>query len=299
MTKQKFATLFSACALFCLAAGRPAFSDDYMVTGLKGIDNQLYTLTFNPQPPPPNLSSLNLIGTDLTTGNTQTMSGFTLAEHYQSLAGFTALPGRTFASSSYYSGTVYLYLFGATVQTLKVSGLPTAGSYITALVGLKDGTLLALVNPRNGGNSGFFLETLNLQSAEATDTGFPFPSDRSFSGLTQCPDGTIYALASGSNYSKSLVQLDLNQQQVVEGPTLGQSGQRPISTRSLACSPQGDLLVEGVRNADANAGEGSFLPPDLFSVNKNSGELTTVSQPFNYAGGITFVPTRAGWKKPK
>jgi len=175
---------------------------------------------------------------------------------------------------------------------VRVSGLPTPRAYITSLVGLKNGTLLAIINPRNTGNNPFFLETINLQSGAATDIGFLFPSNRSFSGLTQCPDGSIYALASAPNYSKSLVRLDAEQWQVVDGPTLTQSGQPPINTLSLACSPQGTLFVEGVRNANANAGEGSFLPPDLFSVNKDSGELTTVRQPFNYAGGITFGGTK-------
>lgn len=293
ITKQKFATLFPGlvCALLCLATVRPAFSDDYVVTDPGGVDNKLYTLTFNPSRPP-NPSSLDLIGTDLTTGDTQRTSGFTLAERYQSLTGFTALPSGTFASSSFYGSTAYLYLFGATNQTLRVSGLPTQVAYITSLVGLQNGQLLAIINPRNRGNNPFSLETINLPSGAATDTGFPFPSNRSFSGLTQCPDGSIYALASTPNYSKSLVRLDLEQKQVVDGPTLTQSGQPPINTLSLACSPQGNLFVEGVRNANANSGEGSFLPPDLFSVNKDSGELTTVRQPFNYAGGITFVPTR-------
>ena len=88
------------------------------------------------------------------------------------------------------------------------------------------------------------------------------------------------------------MQLDLKHQQVVDGPTLAQTGQPPINTLSLACSQQGALFAEGVPNANANAGEGSFLPPALFGVNQDSGELTTVHQPFNYAGGITFVPTK-------
>ena len=152
---------------------------------------------------------------------------------------------------------------------------------------------MALVNSRNRGKSQFLLETIDRQSGTATDTGFPLPSDRAFTGLTQCPNGNIYALASAPNYSsysKSLVQLDLEHQQIIDGPTLAWPGQPPIDTLSLACSPQGALLVEGVPGADANAGEGSFLPPELFNVDKDSGELTTVRQPFNYAGGITFVP---------
>jgi len=296
MIKQKFVSLFPglACALLCLAA-LPAAADDYIADDPIGVDNQLYTLAFNQQ----SVSrpySLDIIGTDLSTGNTQRIPGFTLAERYQSLAGLTALPDGTFASSSDYGSTAYLYLFGATKRTLRISGLPTQSAYITALVGLNNGTLLASINPnRRNGFSPFSLETINLQSGAVTETGFPFPGNRSFSGLTQCPDGSIYALASAPNYSsysKSLVRLDLRQQQVVYGPTLIQSGQPPINPLSLACSPQGALFVEGVPNANANAGEGSFLPPALFGVNQDSGELATVHQPFNYAGGITFVPAK-------
>ena len=192
--------------------------------------------------------SIDITGTDLSTGDTQRTPGFTLAERYQSLAGFTALPGGIFASSSYYGSTAYLYLFGVTKQTLRISGLPAQTAYVTSLVGLADGTLMVLVNSKNGGNSQFFLETIDLQNGAATDTGFPLPSDRAFTGLTQCPNGNIYALASAlnySSYSKSLVQLDLEHQQVVYGPMLTQPGQPPVNTVSLACSPQGALFVEG------------------------------------------------------
>ena len=60
-----------------------------------------------------------------------------------------------------------------------------------------------------------------------------------------------------------------------------------VALHQIAVTP-----VEGVPNADANAGEGSFLPPVLFGINKDSGELTVVRQPFSYAGGITFVTTK-------
>ena len=295
MIKQKFATLFigKAFAILCLFATTPAVADDHTIADSAGVDNNLYTLNFN-QTPLPDPSSLDFIATDLTTGDTQTTFGFTLADRYQSLSGFTALPDGTFASSSSNlsgGGSAYLYLFGASVRTLTVSDLPTKAAYIVSLLGLKDGTLLALVNPKDGGNSPFLLEMIDLQSGAAIDTGFPFKSDRSFSGLTQCPDGTIYALASAPNYSKSLVRLDLEQQQLIDGPTLTQSGQRPLNIYSLACSSQGMLFAVGVRNADANAGEGSFLPTDLFNVDNNTGELTTVRQPFQIAGGIAFVPT--------
>ena len=296
MMKHKFATQFlgKACAILCLFATRPAIADEYTLANSTDVDNNLYTLKFN-QTLLPSPSSLEFIATDLTTGDTQTTFGFTLADRYQSLFGFTALPDGTFASSSsnLSDGSVYLYLFGASVRTLTVSDLPTKAAYIISLLGLKDGTLLALVNPKNGGNSPFLLEMIDLQSGAAMDTGFPFNSDRSFSGLTQCPDGTIYALASAPNYSKSLVRLDLEQKQLIDGPTLTQSGQRPINIYSLACSPQDTLLGLGVRNADANAGEGSFLPTDLFNVDNNTGDLTTFRQPFQTAGGITFVPTTA------
>ncbi len=287
MIKQKFATQFlgKAFAILCLFATRPAIADS------TGVDNNIYTLNFN-QTPVPSPSSLEFIATDLTTGDTQTKFGFTLADRYQSLFGFTALPDGTFASSSsnLSGGSTYLYLFGATERTLTVSGLPTKSAYIISLLGLKDGTLLALVNPKNAGNSPFLLDMIDLQSGAAIDTGFPFKSDRSLSGLTQCPDGTIYALASAPNESKSLVRLDLEQKQLIDGPTLMQSGQRPVNIYSLACSPPGILFALGVRNSDANAGEGSFLPTDLFKVDNNTGELTTFRQPFQTAGGIAFVP---------
>ncbi len=158
MTKHKFVPLLREliCVfIYVSTAVQSARADDHIVDDPIGNNNQLYTLAFNQQSVS-NPTSLDIVSTDLNTGDTQRITGFNLAERYQSLSAFTPLPDGTFASSSYYGSIVYLYLFGATKQTLQISGLPTQTAHITSLAGLNDGTLLALVDSKNGGNNQFF-----------------------------------------------------------------------------------------------------------------------------------------------
>lgn len=157
---------------------------------------------------------------------------------------------------------------------LSVPGLESRDA-IWSLQGISSGSLLAIVGPRHGARPNR-LANINGKTGQITFlSDFPLPTDQWFGTLTQCPNGTIYATAGGSQGDIRLVQLELQQRRVISLAQL-RIGNRPLQSgvKSLACSPEGQLLalfapryqsINSLYSVEPNTGAMSFIRE--FAVN--------------------------------
>ena len=128
-------------------------------------------------------------------------------------------------------------------QTLTVTGLGENNTVESLLI-TNDGSILCIVS-LNSGVPPFRLATIDAQTGKASLVeGFNFPPNARFSNLTQCPNGTIYGTALGTEGSVRLVQLDLQKRQIIDLPLL-RFEKRTLSNdlKSLTCSGSDQLYA--------------------------------------------------------
>lgn len=198
------------------------------------------------------LESLDLTN-DQPQSNIQT--GITL-EANERLSGFTLLADGTFTlatapTTAAVNGGVNLsrlMFFVASPQPQTVAVFPelpglAANNTIESLLATQDGKLLSILS-LNQGTPPFSLATIDRNNGQVSPSSITLPPDRRFSNLTQCPDGTIYLTSLGRSNSTSLVQLDLQQEQLISLPRLTFNNM-PLSNdlASLACSESNQLYA--------------------------------------------------------
>jgi hypothetical protein len=203
----------------------------------------------------------------------------------ESISGFSALPDGTLVLATTPLRTARvaepsrLAILGPTSQILPVVGLAKA-DMIMSLQSLSADSLLAVIG-RNGAARPYRLATIDLKTTRLTIlSNFALPGNQRIGVLTRCPRGTIYAVVDGNRGGRSLVQIDLQQQRVINLVPL-QIGKRPLPNglRSLACAPSGQLLA---LYSSRYGGDTS-----VYSIDLATGAMTLI-KPFAVAA-MTFA----------
>lgn len=117
-------------------------------------------------------------------------------------------------------------------------------STIESLLVTNDDRLLSIVS-LNQGTPPFRLAKIDLHTGQVSFIDcLSLPSDRRFSNLSQCPDGHIYATSIAADSFTSLVQLDLDNQNIITLSQLNYNN-RPLrdDVASLAYSPSHQLFA--------------------------------------------------------
>lgn len=229
------------------------------------------------------LESLDLTNDQLQS-NVQT--GITL-EANERLSGFTSLADGTFTlatapTTAAVNGGANLsrlisFVGSPQPQIAVFSELPglAKNNTIESLLATQDGKLLSILS-LNQGTPPFSLATIDRNNGQVSPSSITLPPERRFSNLTQCPDGTIYLTSLGRSDSTSLVQLDLQQEQLISLPRLTFNNM-PLSNdlAGLACSGSNQLYAlsnpsfQGTNSLftlDASTGVMSLVKP--FAVDK-------------------------------
>lgn len=258
------------------------------------------------------LESLDL--TDQLQSSIQT--GITL-EANERLSGFTLLADGTFTlatapTTAAVNGGVNLsrlifFVASPQPQIVVFPELPglAANNTIESLLATQDGKLLSILS-LNQGTPPFSLATIDRNNGQVSPSSITLPSDRRFSNLTQCPNGTIYLTSLGRSDSTSLVQLDLQQEQLISLPRLT-FNYMPLSNdlASLACSLSNQLYAlsdptfQGTNSLftlDASTGVMSLVKPfavDKITFKLNFGQptqsvFTTQVPSFEFSDGIPY-----------
>lgn len=218
---------------------------------------------------------------DLTNDQLQpsVQTGITL-EANERLSGFTLLADGTFTlatapTTAAINGGVNLsrlIFFGASPQPQTVVVFPelpglAANNTIESLLATQDGNLLSILS-LNQGTPPFSLATIDRNNGQVSPSSITLPPDRRFSNLTQCPNGTIYLTSLGRSNSTSLVQLDLQQEQLISLPQLTFNN-LPLSNdlASLACSASNQLYALSNPTFEGNS---------LFTLDASTGVMSLV-----------------------
>ena len=157
--------------------------------------------------------------------------------------------------------------------SLNLSGLKKEET-IDSLLGLRDGSLIALVIKKNGKPPVKVVEIDTSSGQVSVLDKIKLPKTDRFSTLAQCPDGTIYTTAVDRTGETTLVQLDLGEgkpnalAQLNLDNTTWNSG-----LNSLTCSSGGELL--------ALAAPRYVTPLNVYNVNPSTGAMTLRAEKWN------------------
>lgn len=173
------------------------------------------------------LESLDLTNDQL---QSSVQTGITL-EANERLSGFTSLADGTFTlatapTTAAVNGGVNLsrlmfFVPSPQPQIAVFSELPglAKNNTVESLLATQDGKLLSILS-LNQGTPPFSLATIDRNNGQVSPSSITLPPERRFSNLTQCSDGKIYVTSLGRSESTSLVQLDLQQEQLISLPRL-------------------------------------------------------------------------------
>ncbi len=159
--------------------------------------------------------------------------------------------------------------------SLNLSGLKKEET-IDSLLGLKNGSLIALVLKKNGKPPVKVVEIDTNSGQISLLDKIKLPKTDRFSNLAQCPDGTIYTTAVDRKGETTLVQLDLGQgkpnplAQLKLDNTIWNSG-----LNSLTCSSGGELF--------ALAAPRYVTPKNVYKINPSNGAMTLRAEKWNVA----------------
>lgn len=154
---------------------------------------------------------------DVTTGVVQDLTTAAL-QLGEKLLGFTSLAngtlvlaiGPVITGKKENASTRLVFLGMAPINSLPVLKLEKQQA-LESLLGLNDGSLIGLVNKKNGGPPVDLVNiALNTGEISLIDK-IKLPKTERFANLTQSPNGTIYTTVVGQEGETSLVQLDLGQ----------------------------------------------------------------------------------------
>jgi hypothetical protein len=169
---------------------------------------------------------------------------------------------------------VFIGVSGVSLKpSLSLSGLKKEET-IDSLLGLKNGSLIALVLKKNGKPPVKVVEIDTNSGQISLLDKIKLPKTDRFSNLAQCPDGTIYTTAVDRKGETTLVQLDLGQgkpspvAQLNLDNTIWNSG-----LNSLVCSSGGELF--------ALAAPRYVTPKNVYKINPSNGAMTLRAEKWN------------------
>ncbi len=257
------------------------------------------------------LESLDLTNDQL---QSSVQTGITL-EANERLSGFTLLADGTFTlatapTTAAVNGGVNLsrLMFFVPSPQPQIAVFPelpglAANNTIESLLATQDGKLLSILS-LNQGTPPFSLATIDRTNGQVSPSSVTLPPERRFSNLTQCSDGTIYLTSLGQSDSTSLVQLDLQQEQLISLPRLTFNNM-PLSNdlAGLACESNqlyalSNPTFEGNSLFTIDASTGVMSLVKSFAVDKitfklNLGQtaqsvFTTQVPSFEFSDGIPY-----------
>lgn len=207
----------------------------------------------------------------------------------EQISGFTALQDGSLmiavtpvSSSPKGADPVRLINLSATPpQSLNISGL-NSQQKIAGFVQLNDGSVVALVVKKNG-TPPARLYDINIQTGEIADKSrVSFPGNLRVSALTQCSNGTLYAVSFGESGAVTLIELSQNLKKPVDRVELKLNGASLNNgLKSLTCSSNNQLVAFGARRY--------VQPNSVYLVDESTGNLTSGIE-FN-AVQVTFLKT--------
>ena len=130
----------------------------------------------------------------------------------------------------------------ADVASALIGDLPSA--YVLSSIAVPPtGMPLALVTHYSD-TPPFWLANLDPTLTRVTILDFPLPPERGYGHLTQCPNGSFYAVSSAPQWDVRLVQFDLARRALIPLQAFTLDGE-PLHTtiEDLACAPSGELYA--------------------------------------------------------
>ena len=277
-----------------LKLSRRRFGQLAIASTATGAIGYLANKTFAQTPNPPNLTlyggrSISAIGQALiqtlnvTSPSIGNLTNFGL-QPGEKLSGFTFLADGTLVLSfsavllgkkkDIDTRLVFIGVSGVSLKpSLSLSGLKKEET-IDSLLGLKNGSLIALVLKKNGKPPVKVVEIDTNSGQISLLDKIKLPKTDRFSNLAQCPDETIYTTAVDRKGETTLVQLDLGQgkpnpvAQLNLDNTIWTSG-----LNSLVCSSGGELF--------ALAAPRYVTPKNVYKINPSNGAMTLRAEKWN------------------
>jgi len=151
----------------------------------------------------------------------------------------------------------------------EITSLASAYS-VSSIVVLISGLPISLISHYSD-TPPFWLGNVNLTSGQVTMLSLALEANRRYGDLTQCPDGSIYAISRAPQWDVRLVRIDLSRRAatlLVQPMLNGAPMYAELS--SLTCSPAGQLY--------GLADPGSSGINSIFAIDLNTGALTRIRE---------------------
>lgn len=210
--------------------------------------------------------------TNLTLQPGEKLSGFTFLKDGTLVLSFSAvLLGK---KKDIDTRLVFIGLSGVSLKrSLSLSGLKKEET-IDSLLGLRDGSLIALTIKKNG-KPPVNLVKIDTSSGQVSLLDkIKLPQTDRFSNLAEGPNETIYTTAVGRLGETSLVQLDLGKGKPTPLAELNfENTTWNSGLSSLTYSPGGELFALGARRYET--------PKNVYNVNPSTGAMTLRAEKWN------------------